>query len=115
MDLFTNLGVIVAVIGSSVALYFKLKSTIKDSVKEEVAPTMKPIEEEIKNLQEDVKSMEKSDCKNFLVKFMNDKKNGFPQDEICNARAHEVKDKYKKNNWNSYIIDEWEAVMGEKW
>ena len=83
------------------ALYVALKSAMKKEIVE-------PIEYRIDKLTRD-------DCKNFLVKFLNDKEEGLPQNEACISRAYEVKDRAKRYGVNSYIAKKWRELMDEEW
>lgn len=56
--------------------------------------------------------MDKSQCMNYLVEFLNDVKNGENKNEFQLARAHEVYEHYTKDlKGNSYIHKLWEEVM----
>ena len=83
------------------ALYVALKSAMKKEIVE-------PIEYRIDKLT-------KCECKNFLVQYLNDVQNGVDIDPIVTQRAHEIKDKAKKLEVNSYIKTKWEQVMKEEW
>ena len=45
----------------------------------------------------------------------NDKENGVQLNYEYIKRAHEVKDKAKKLDVNSYIANKWEDLMKESW
>ena len=96
-----TLGIAISIIGSVVGLYVALKRSMKKTVKE-------PLEHKIDKLTRD-------DCKNFLVKFLNDKEEGLPQNEACISRAYEVKDRAKRYGVNSYIAKKWRELMKEEW
>lgn len=82
-------------------LYVSLKKSMKQEVTE-------PIEYKIDKLT-------KCECKNFLVQFLNDKENGVDLNYEYIKRAHEVKDKAKKLDVNSYIAEKWKELMKESW
>ena len=96
-----TLATVLSIIGSVVGLYVALKHSMKKTVKE-------PLEHKLDKLTRD-------DCKNFLVKFLNDKEEGLPQNEACISRAYEVKDRAKRYGVNSYIAKKWKEIMQEEW
>lgn len=102
---------IVTLGGGLFGLYFYFKKCFKSALKVE----LKPIQDDIVNIKKEIKEYNKQDCKNFLVKYLNDKEEGLPQNEACDLRAYEVKDKYVKYDGNSFIQKTWERVMKEKW
>lgn len=60
-----------------------------------------------------IDQMDKSQCMNYLVEFLNDVKNGEHKNEYQLARAHEVYNHYTVDlKGNSYIHKLWEEVMG---
>ena len=93
----TVLGIIISV-GT---MYGLIRKSMRTEIKE-------PIEYRIDKLT-------KCECKNFLVQFLNDKENGVQMNFEYEKRAHEVKDKAKKLEVNSYIANKWQKVMGEQW
>lgn len=59
-----------------------------------------------------IDQMDKSQCMNYLVEFLNDVKNGVVKNEYQLARAHEVYEHYTKDlNGNSYVHKLWKEVM----
>lgn len=71
-----------------------------------------PINEEIKNLKKDIKTMDIGQCKNFLVRFLKDIEQGNEVDEVERERASEVYDHYTKDlDQNSYIHNKWVKLM----
>ena len=96
-----TLGVVVSIIVGISGLYGGLRHSMKKTI--------------LEPLQKGQKELSKADCKNFLVKFLNDKQNGYEQNEAVIKRAYEVKDLYKENHGNSYIARMWEEVMEEQW
>ena len=78
-------------------LYKKLKG--------QVDRTLDPINKNIKQL--DI-----SQCKNFLVSFLSDLESGEQIDELRKQRAYEIYDHYTNDlNQNSYIHKRWEELM----
>jgi len=102
---------IVSFCGGLFGLYFYFKKCFKSALKVE----LKPIQDDITKIKKEIKDYNKQDCKNFLVKYLNDKEEGLPQNDACDLRAHEVKDKYKKYDGNSYVQKTWEELTGEEW
>ena len=96
-----TLGIVVSIIVGIAGLYAGLKRSMRKTIKE-------PLEDKIDELT-------RADCKNFLVKFLNDKEEGLPQNEACISRAYEVKDRAKRYGVNSYIARKWREIMQEEW
>lgn len=109
------LATVIGIITGMGALYVALRKSIKKIITEAIKTEVQPIKEDLEQIHKDIKDFSKQDCKNFLVKFLNDKHEGLPQNEACINRAHEVKDKYKKDDGNSYIQATWEHEMDEEW
>lgn len=105
------IGGVAAIVGGLIGLYQFFKKCFMSSLKTELVP----IQLDLDKIHEEVRTLSKNDCKNFLVKFLNDKEEGLPQNEECFKRAHEVKDRAKKLEVNSYIANKWQKVMGEQW
>ena len=93
----TIIGILVGMGG----LYVSLKKAMKKEIAE-------PMELKVDKLT-------KCECKNFLVQFLNDKENGVQLNYEYIKRAHEVKDKAKRLEVNSYIANKWEQLMKESW
>ena len=61
---------------------------------------------------EDIKEVDKSQCKNYLVRFLKDIENGIQVSEVEKERAYECYAHYiTELNGNSYIHDWWEKLM----
>ena len=72
----------------------------------------KIIEKQFQPIKEDMKSLDISQCKNFLVRFLADVENGNKLDEAEIERAYEVYDHYEKDlKQNSYIHRKWKKLM----
>ena len=83
-------------------------SYLSNVLKKQVDKTLKPIQDSIKDL--DV-----SQCKNFLVRFLADIEQGNPIDEVEKERAYEIYDHYTNDlNQNSYIHKRWNELMENK-
>ena len=65
----------------------------------------------IKPIVDKIDNLELEQAKNYLLEFLCDKKQGEPKTEYQIQRAHEVYDRYKKLNGNSYIKHLWTEVM----
>lgn len=77
-------------------------------LKKQVDKTLKPIEDSIKEL--DV-----SQCKNYLVRFLADIEQGNEVDEVEIERAYEIYDHYTNDlKQNSYIHKRWNELMEKK-
>lgn len=95
----TFLALIVGLIGS-----VKYLST---EFKKQVDKALKPINDNIKEL--DV-----SQCKNYLVRYLKDVEQGNKLDEVEIERAYEIYDHYTNDlKQNSYIHKRWEELEGK--
>lgn len=60
----------------------------------------------------DIKKLDKNQCMNYLVEFIEDSKNGISKDDIQKKRASEVFDHYTQDlHGNSYIHAGWEKYV----
>jgi hypothetical protein len=92
----TFLAFLVGVLGSMKYLSAELKK--------QVNKTLKPINDSIKEL--DV-----SQCKNYLVRYLKDLEQGNALDEVEIERAYEIYDHYTNDlKQNSYIHKRWEEL-----
>lgn len=83
-------------------------SYLSNVLKKQVDKTLKPIQDSIKDL--DV-----SQCKNFLVRFLADIEQGNPIDEVEKERAYEIYDHYTNDlKQNSYIHKRWNELMEKR-
>ena len=81
---------------------------LKNSVEE----ALEPVKESINDTNSYVKKLDKNQCMNYLVDFIEDSKNGIEKDEIQKKRASEVYDHYTNDlHGNSYIHDGWEKYV----
>lgn len=79
---------------------------LSNVLKKQVKKTLQPIEDSIKEL--DV-----SQCKNYLVRFLADIEQGNAIDEVERERAYEIYDHYTNDlKQNSYIHKRWEELEG---
>lgn len=73
----------------------------------------KQIDKLFKPIRQDVREVDKSQCKNYLVRFLKDKERGVDLSEIEIQRAHEAYEHYTEDlNGNNYIHAWWEKQMG---
>ena len=80
-------------------------SYLSNVLKKQVKKTLQPIEDSIKEL--DV-----SQCKNYLVRFLADIEQGNEVDEVEVERAYEIYDRYTNElKQNSYIHKRWQSLM----
>lgn len=83
-------------------------SYLSNVLKKQVNKTLKPI-------QDSIKELDVSQCKNFLVRFLADIEQGNEIDEVERERAYEIYDHYTNDlNQNSYIHKRWTELMVEK-
>lgn len=72
----------------------------------------KQINNKLNPIIDNIKELDISQCKNFLVNFLSDIENNEEMDEIQNQRAYEIYDHYTNDlKQNSYIHKRWEKVM----
>lgn len=97
----TFLGLIAGIITSLGVIIHFIQKNLEKVLKNE----LKPISSQIKNL--DV-----SQCKNFLVRFLADVEQGKELDKVEIERAYEIYDHYINDlKQNSYIHNRWESLL----
>lgn len=90
----------------------KAKKPVDKAVDNKFKEALEPINEKLDNVNADIKKLDKNQCMNFLVEFIEDSKNGIPKDDIQKKRASEVYDHYTKDlGGNSYIHDGWQKYV----
>lgn len=90
----------------------KVKKPVDNAMKEKLNEVLEPINEKLDNVNIDIKKLDKNQCMNYLVDFIEGSKNGIPKDEIQKKRASEVYDHYTNDlHGNSYIHDGWEKYV----
>ena len=82
----------------------KTKKPVDKALDNKFAKALEPINKKLDNVNADIKRLDKNQCMNYLVEFIEDLKNGIPKDEIQKKRASEVFDHL---HGNSYIHDGW--------
>lgn len=93
----TFLALIVGILGSM--------KYLSNEVKKYLEKSLNPINDSIKNL--DI-----SQCKNFLVRYLADVEQGNILDEVEKERAYEIYDHYTNDlKQNSYIHKRWEELI----
>lgn len=94
------------------AFVMKIKKPMDAAVDNKFAEALEPINEKLDNVNADIKRLDKNQCMNYLVDFIEGSKNGVPKDEIQKKRASEVYDHYTNDlHGNSYIHDGWEKYV----
>ncbi len=90
----------------------KAKKPVDNAMDSKLKKVLEPLEEKIDTVNNDVKKLDKNQCMNYLVEFIEDSKNGIPKDDIQKKRASEVYDHYTKDlKGNSYIHDGWQKYV----
>lgn len=90
----------------------KIKKPVDSIVDKKFKEALEPITEKLDNVNADIKRLDKNQCMNYLVEFIEDLKNKIPKDEIQKKRASEVFDHYTLDlHGNSYIHDGWEKYV----
>ena len=75
----------------------------------------KVVEKTLKPINVSIKSLDISQCKNFLVRFLADIEQGNELDKVEIERAYEIYDHYTNDlKQNSYIHVRWEQLMDRK-
>ncbi len=96
-EILTALTFIVSFIGAL--------SYLSNVLKKQVNKTLKPI-------QDSIKELDVSQCKNYLVRFLADIEQGNAIDEVERERAYEIYDHYTNDlKQNSYIHKRWDELM----
>ncbi len=99
--------IIVAIIGGlsvSVPTLFKIH---KDNDKKEIEQ-----KKELEEIKKSLFEIDKSACKNFLVRFLRDVENGETMDDVEVERAYETYGHYRDIlDGNGYIAKKWERLM----
>lgn len=98
----------------SVILTFigKAKKPVDNAVDKKFKEALEPVSEKLDNMNLDIKKLDKNQCMNYLVEFIEDSKNGISKDDIQKKRASEVFDHYTQDlHGNSYIHAGWEKYV----
>lgn len=90
----------------------KVKKPVNNVMDNKFKEALEPIKEKLDNVNADIKRLDKNQCMNYLVEFIEDSKNGILKDEIQKKRASEVYDHYTLDlKGNSYIHDGWQKYV----
>ena len=90
----------------------KAKKPVDKAVDNKFKEALEPINEKLEIVNQDIRRLDKNQCMNYLVNFIEDSKNGIHKDEIQKKRASEVYDHYTNDlHGNSYIHDGWEKYV----
>ena len=90
----------------------RAKRPVDDAIDKKFKEALQPVQDNIYELKKDIKKLDKNQCMNYLVEFIEDSKNGIPKDDIQKKRASEVFDHYTNDlQGNSYIHDGWEKYV----
>ena len=93
----------------------KVKKPVDNIIDNKLKKTLEPIEKKLDKVNIDIRRLDKNQCMNYLVEFIEDSKNGIPKDDIQVKRASEVYDHYTGDlNGNSYIHDGWQKYVKEQ-
>lgn len=88
------------------------KKPVDKAVDNKFKEALEPINEKLETVNQDIRRLDKNQCMNYLVNFIEDSKNGIPKDDIQKKRASEVYDHYTNDlHGNSYIHDGWEKYV----
>lgn len=75
----------------------------------------KQIEKTLQPINDSIKELDISQCKNFLVRFLADIEQGNEIDPVEKERAYELFDHYTNDlKQNSYIHQRWQELMGKR-
>ena len=107
-------GLIGIISGLNIIMTFveKIKNPIDKVTDKKVQAILAPINTELVNIREDIIRLDKNQCKNYLIEFLESIEKGEEKTEIEIQRATEVYDHYSDDlHLNSYIHDKWERLM----
>jgi len=97
----TFLGLIAGVITSLGVIIHFMQKSLKKVLKNELDP-----------ISIQIKDLDVSQCKNFLVRFLADVEQGNTLDKVEIERAYEIYDHYINDlKQNSYIHNRWESLL----
>lgn len=97
----TFLGLIAGIITSLGIIIHFMQKSLKKVLKNELDP-----------ISIQIKDLDVSQCKNFLVRFLADVEQGNTLDKVELERAYEIYDHYINDlKQNSYIHNRWESLL----
>lgn len=95
------LGILAGIITSSSIIIVFIQKSLKKLIKSELEP-----------ISTQIKDLDVSQCKNFLVGFLADVEQGNELDKVELERAYEIYDHYINDlKQNSYIHNRWESLL----
>lgn len=95
------LGLIAGIITSLGVIIHFMQKSLKKALKTELDP-----------ISTQIKDLDVSQCKNFLVRFLADVEQGNELDKVEIERAYEIYDHYSNDlKQNSYIHNRWESLL----
>lgn len=95
------LGLIAGIITSGGVIIHFTQKELKKVLKNELNP-----------ISTQIKDLDVSQCKNFLVRFLADVEQGNVLDKVEIERAYEIYDHYSNDlKQNSYIHNRWESLL----
>lgn len=95
------LGVLAGIITSGSIIIVFIQKSLKKLIKNELEP-----------ISTQIKDLDVSQCKNFLVRFLADVEQGNELDKVELERAYEIYDHYINDlKQNSYIHNRWESLL----
>lgn len=95
------LGILAGIITSSSIIIVFIQKSLKKLIKNELEP-----------ISTQIKDLDVSQCKNFLVGFLADVEQGNELDKVELERAYEIYDHYINDlKQNSYIHNRWESLL----
>lgn len=95
------LGILAGIITSGSIIIVFIQKSLKKLIKNELEP-----------ISTQIKDLDVSQCKNFLVRFLADVEQGNELDKVELERAYEIYDHYINDlKQNSYIHNRWESLL----
>lgn len=95
------LGILAGIITSGSIIIVFIQKSLKKLIKNELEP-----------ISTQIKDLDISQCKNFLVGFLADVEQGNELDKVELERAYEIYDHYINDlKQNSYIHNRWESLL----
>lgn len=92
-----------------------VKKTILDPINSNINQLRTEMNNSLTNIRGDIRELDISECRNFLVRFLGDLERDTDIDPVEIQRAYDVKKHYIDDlNQNSYVKDRWNAVIGNK-
>jgi flagellar biosynthesis/type III secretory pathway chaperone len=98
------LGILAGIITSGSIIIVFIQKSLKKVLKNELEP-----------ISTQIKDLDVSQCKNFLVRFLADVEQGNELDKVELERAYEIYDHYINDlKQNSYIHNRWQTLIIEE-